>query len=139
MIWPLRWRTPRAVINAGVRRQLRGDIAGARRAYQRAIDTDNHHSKPAGLWWMGSLLHREGQHDDARWYFQRAVDSRHEAWAPRAAIDIGDILVAQGKTSRARRYYLTAIAYDSPSNPGGAVWARRARARLDAMLDQTND
>ncbi|MCP2286019.1 Tetratricopeptide repeat-containing protein [Promicromonospora umidemergens] len=84
---------------------------------------------------MGNLSRETGQHDEARSFFQRAVDSRHEAWAPRAATEIADMLVAQGKTSTARRYYLTAIAYDTPSN-AGAVWAQRARARLDAMLDQ---
>lgn len=138
MLWPLRWRTARAAITLGNRLDQRGDVDGARRAFQRAIDSGSHHGAPAGAWSIANLLRKRQDWDAARSFYQRAVDSRHEAWAPRAATDLADMLAERGYFEVPCTYYRQAIAYGDPANPG-AIWARRAQERLDALLARPRD
>jgi tetratricopeptide (TPR) repeat protein len=138
MLWPLRWRSARAAIALGDRLYRRGNTDGALRAFRRAMDTDSHHGAPAGAWWTANLLRRQGDQVAAQSCYQQAIDSRHEAWAPRAATDLADMLTEQGKTSLASTYYRQAIAYGDPTNPG-AIWARRAQQKLDALQAGTGE
>jgi tetratricopeptide (TPR) repeat protein len=138
MLWPLRWRSAQAAIALGNRLKNRGNTDGALRAFRRAMDTGSHHGAPAGAWWTANLLRHQGDQVAAQSYYQRAIDSRHEAWAPRAATDLADMLIEQGKTSLAATYYRQATAYGSPANPG-AIWARRAQQKLDALQAGTGE
>ncbi|MDG4788425.1 tetratricopeptide repeat protein [Micromonospora sp. WMMD1102] len=138
LLWPIRWRTPRAAIDLGDRLSSRGDLDGALRAFQRAMDSNDYHCRPGGAWWMANLLKRQGDRDAAQACYQRAIDSRHEAWAPRAATDLADMLIEQGHTAMACSYYQLAITYGDPANPD-SIWARRAQERLDALLARPDD
>ena len=138
LFWPIRWRTPRAAVDLGCRLRDKGDLTGARRAFQRAIDSGDHNGGPSGNWWLATMLRLQDDRDAARVHYQRAIDSRHEAWAPRAASDLADMMAEQGHGAVACSYYQIAISYGDPTDPG-AIYARRAREKLDALLAGPHD
>jgi hypothetical protein len=48
------------------------------------------------------------------------------------------MMAERGHTAVACSYYQIAISYGDPANPG-AVWARRAQQKLDALLARPHD
>jgi TolA-binding protein len=74
--------------NLGLQLAEQGDVAGARAAFQRAIDSGHADQAPMAAWNLGVLLAEQGDVAGARTAFQRAIDSGHAEWAPKAAASL---------------------------------------------------
>jgi predicted negative regulator of RcsB-dependent stress response len=126
----------------GLRLAKQGDVAGARAAYQRAIDSGHAEWAPEAAINLGVLLAEQTDvaylsslshlnrltlaavAASARAAYQRAIDSGHAEWAPRAAINLGVLLAKQGDVDGAWAAYQRAI------DSGHAEWAPKAAASL---------
>ena len=67
---------PRAAFNLGVLLEKQGDVAGARAAYQRAIDSGKPDYALMAAVNLGMVLGKQGDVAGARAAYQRAIDSR---------------------------------------------------------------
>jgi tetratricopeptide (TPR) repeat protein len=131
----LKWRGPRNAISLGERLHGVGDVDGARRAFQRAIDSGDVHGSPAGLWWMATLVRGVGDTAGATEFFQRAVESGHPTWSARAAIDLAALREQQGDITGAGVLYEWAVDSGDPTRSDGAnIWSRRAASKLEVLL-----
>ncbi len=94
--------------NLGLQLAEQGDVAGARAAYQLAIDSDHHDQAPRAAFNLGVLL-AEKDVAGARAAYQRAIDSGHAEWAPMAARNLGLLLSEHHDVAGARAAYQRAI------------------------------
>ena len=78
--------------NLGLQLAEQGDVAGARAAYQRAIDSGHVEWGPLAALNLGLLLDVQGDVAGARAAYQRAIDSGHAEWATMAAVNLGVLL-----------------------------------------------
>jgi predicted negative regulator of RcsB-dependent stress response len=85
------------------------DRAGARSAYQQAIDSGHADAAPKAAVYLGVLLAEQGDPAGARPAYQQAIDSGHADAAPLAAVNLGNLLAAQGDPAGARSAYQRAI------------------------------
>ena len=67
-----------------------GDPAGARTAFQRAVDSRDAEQAPAAAVDLGLLLAGQGDPGGARAAYQVAIDSGHEQFAPVAELFMGE-------------------------------------------------
>jgi Tfp pilus assembly protein PilF len=104
----------------GLRLAEQGDVAGARAAYQRAIDSGHPDAAPMAARYLGFLLAEQGDVAGARAAYQRAIDSGHPDAAPIATNNLGRFLAEQRDVAGARAAYQRAI--DS-GHPDAAPWA----------------
>jgi len=118
------------VFNLGNLLHQQGDIAGARAAYQQAIDSGDHEWAPKAVTNLGVLLAEQGDPDGARVAFQRAIDSGHADQAQRAAGNLGLLLAEQGDPDGARAAYQRAIDSDHTDH------ARKAAINLRRLTWQ---
>jgi predicted negative regulator of RcsB-dependent stress response len=102
-----------------------GDVAGAKSAYQQAINTGHPEVAPRAKGLLGTLLAKEGDISGAKAAFQQIIDSGHEL-APLAMVDLGRLLAEQGDVAGAKAAYQQAL--DSGDSEVAAM-ARRMLQR----------
>ena len=73
---------------AGVVVSVAGDSAGARAAYQIAVDSGRAEQAPMAAFDLGLLLAGRGDLAGARAAYQIAIDSGHAEYAPKAATNL---------------------------------------------------
>ncbi|HEY5016266.1 MAG TPA: Swt1 family HEPN domain-containing protein, partial [Streptosporangiaceae bacterium] len=110
-----------------------GDVAGARAAYQQAIDSGHADAAPLAACSLGRLLDNQGDLAGAHAAYQQAIDSGHRQAGPRAAGYFGALLARQGDVTGARAAYQLAI--DS-AEPDVAPWAA---SNLGDLLAEQGD
>jgi tetratricopeptide (TPR) repeat protein len=88
--------SPLAMLRLGELLEARGDVPGARQAYQRAMDSD--HSVYAGMsaFSLGKLLAGKGDLAGARIAYQRAIDGGHPDSGALAAVELSQLLTSAG-------------------------------------------
>jgi tetratricopeptide (TPR) repeat protein len=120
----------------------RGDVDGARAAYQVAIDSGHAEFAPAVWFNLGNLLVEEGDDEGARAAYQEAIDSGNPRQAGRAAVNLGNLLKRRGEEADAEQAYR--LAADLGNAKGslnlGALYAGQgrldeARAAFQAAAD----
>jgi tetratricopeptide (TPR) repeat protein len=121
------------VIKLGLRLAEQGDVAGARAAYQRAIDSGHADEAPRAAVNLGVLLKQQKDVAGAQAAYQRAIDSGHADYAPRAEANLGVLLKQQKDVAGAQAAYQQAI------DSGHADYAPRAEANLGVLLKQQKD
>jgi tetratricopeptide (TPR) repeat protein len=136
----LRWRNPADAVALGDDLRARGDIAGARAAFQRAIDSGDPDIAAAGAWWMGTLLRDAGDPAGAGEHYRRVIGSGHPTWSLRAGIDLADLLQAHGDPTGAVIFYRAVVDSADPAGAdGNDLWAHRAAVRLAVLLARQGD
>lgn len=120
-----------AAVEMGDLLRGQGDPAGARAAYQRAIDSGNKHAMID----MADLLRGDlGDADGARAWLQRAIVFGDNELALEATVDLGQLLMAfQRDAEGARAAFEHAISSRHPE------WAAAAMVSLAALLDRQGD
>ena len=98
-----------------------GDVAGARAAYQQAIDSGHADVAPAAAVGPGDLLREQGDVAGARAAYQQAIDSGHADLAPRPRSP-GRSARGAGRRGRAR-----GPPTSRPSTPGTPTGPRPPR------------
>ena len=106
-----------AAVELGVLLEEQGDVAGAKAAYQGAIDSGHADVAPLAAVNLGALLEAGGC-GGAEAAYQRAIDSGHADAAPMAAVNLGVLLERQGDVVGAKAAYQQAI--DSGHPDAGA-------------------
>ncbi len=124
---------PEVDIELGDRLKQHGDVAGARAAYQRAIDSQHADQAPRAARNLGLLLAEQGDAAGAKTAYQHAIDSQHADQAPRAASNLGNLLAEQGDVAGAKTTYQRAI------DSGHADWAPMAARNLGLLLAEQGD
>jgi tetratricopeptide (TPR) repeat protein len=112
---------------------VQGDVAGARAAYQMAIDSGNVEWAPMAAVNLGLLLAVHGDVARARAAYQVAIDSGHAGHAPEAAVNLGLLLEEQEDVAGARAAYQVAI------DSGHAEHVPEAAVRLGLLLEEQED
>jgi tetratricopeptide (TPR) repeat protein len=74
-----------AAVRLGELLEKQGNVAGARVAFQRALDSGHTEAAPKAAVSLGELLEKQGDVAGALAAFQWALDSGHVTWAPQAA------------------------------------------------------
>jgi tetratricopeptide (TPR) repeat protein len=110
-----------------------GDLAGARAAYQRAVDSGDASVVPMATVGLADALHKLGELDSARAAYQRVIDSGNADMAPKATVGLADVLRDLGDTDGARAAYQRAI------DSGDEDEAPRAAVGLGLMLQDLGD
>ena len=87
-------------------------MAGAKDAYQQAIDSGHADAAPTAAIDLGDLLAEQGDVAGAKDAYQLAIDSGHADEAPRAAVGLGLLLKEEGDVAGAK-----ASSRDSGSAP----------------------
>ena len=77
-------------------------MAGARAAFQRAIDSGHADQAPTAAFNLGYLLEKQGDLAGARAAYERAVKWEHAKVVGRAAFGLGMLLAEQGDAAGAR-------------------------------------
>jgi hypothetical protein len=83
-------------------RRWRG-VAGAKAAYQRAIESGHADAAPVAAFNLGLLLEQQGDGAGAKAAYQQTIDSGHAELAPRAAVSLGVLLEQHRGTWRVPR------------------------------------
>src|SRR2546421_604840 len=78
--------------NLGVLLAEQGDVAGAKAAYQQAIESEHADVAPWAAVNLGLLLAEQGDVADAKAAWQQAIESGHADAAPSAAFNLGLLL-----------------------------------------------
>jgi tetratricopeptide (TPR) repeat protein len=99
---------PRAALVLGFLLSKQGDVEGARKAYQQAIDSGNDDASMAAQA-LGPLLLESEDVDDARKAYKLAVEFGHNELASLAALNLGRLLEKQQNFEGARKAYQQAI------------------------------
>lgn len=108
--------------NLGLQLAEQGNLAGARAAYQLAIDSGHAEWAPMAALNLGLLLDAQGDVPGARGAYERVIDSGHGKWAPIAAVNLGTLLAEQGDLAGAQDAYQRAIdSDDADQRPTAAV------------------
>jgi len=122
-----------AALNLGLLLARQGDVAGARAADQRAIDSRNADVAPKAAFNLGLLLEQQGDLAGAQAAWQQAIDSRHPSAAPPAAFRLALLLEELRDLDGASAAYRQATDSDHPeAAPAAAV-------RLGALLENQGD
>jgi tetratricopeptide (TPR) repeat protein len=127
-------QAPKSALGLGLMLEEQGDVAGARTAYQQAIDSGHPEQAPKAAYSLGRLLLTErGDVAGARTAYQQAIDSGHPDAAPMAAYGLGLLLEEQGNVAGARAAYQQAIDSGHPDA------APMAAVNLGVLLKQQGD
>jgi tetratricopeptide (TPR) repeat protein len=130
---------PAAAYNLGQLLAEQGDVAGARTAYQQAIDSGHPDWAPEAAYNLGLMLRRQGDVTGARTAYQQAIDSGHREAAPTAGVGLGLFLAEQGDVAGARTAYQQAIdsghprlrrSHNKPSATLSSVVGKRKQVRV---------
>ncbi|HWE58491.1 MAG TPA: hypothetical protein VG228_02255, partial [Solirubrobacteraceae bacterium] len=70
----------------------KGDVEGAREAYQFAIDSGHSGFAPAAALSLGVLLGEQGDVEGARRVLRVVIDSGHKSAAPKAAVSLEPVI-----------------------------------------------
>ena len=122
-------QAPQAAYNLGLLLDRHGDVAGARTAYQQAIDSGHPDEAPPAAYRLGVMLEKHGDVAGARTAYQEAIDTGNPREAPPAAFQLGLLLVGQGEVAGARTAFQQAV--DS-GHPG---YAPESAFRLGLLLE----
>jgi hypothetical protein len=109
-----------------------GDVAGARAAYQLAIDS-HPDIGPRAAAYLGQMLAGQGDVAGARAAYLKAMDSGHLVMAGWAAWQLGQLLAGQGDVAGARACYQKAM------KSGNRDAAAQAAANLGLLLAEQGD
>jgi tetratricopeptide (TPR) repeat protein len=105
--------TPRTFLTLGQSLVERGDLAGARAAYQRAIDSGDRDVALRAATGLGALCLRTGDYDEARWAYENALDGYRETGDRRGEGDalagLGWADLETGQLDEAREHYEQAV------------------------------
>ncbi len=126
-------QAPMAAFNLGYLLEGQGDVAGARAAYQQAIDSSHPEFAPMATVNLGNLLAGQGDVAGARAAYQQAIDSSHPASAPMGVFALGLLLAGQGDVAGARAAYQQAI------DSGHPEFAPEAAVNLGNLLAGQGD
>jgi tetratricopeptide (TPR) repeat protein len=123
----------KAAFNLALVLEQQRDVAGAKAAYQVAIDSGHPEYSLNAALNLGVLL--AGQLDvlGARVAYQVAIDSGEAEWAPRAAYNLGLLLAGQMEVAGAR------VAYQVAIDSGDDEWAPKAAFGLGVLLEGQGD
>ena len=110
-----------------------GDLAGARAAFQAAIDTGHPEWAPDAMVWLGACLGHHGDHDGAKAAWQRAIAAGHRGHAAAARCRLGDLLLEEGDPAGAQ------AAWRSVIDAGDPEWAHVAYTDLVNVLRDIGD
>ena len=124
---------PMSIADLGFLLKQQGDVEGARRAFQQAIDSGHTHQAPRAAAQLGVLLAEQGDVEGARRAFQQAIDSGHAEAAGVAAANLGGLLAEQGDVEGARWAFQQAI------DSGHAEAAAAAAVNLGNLLAEQGD
>ena len=131
---------PKAAFNLGVLLAEQGDLAGAKAAYQRAIDSGHAEWAPKAAVNLGWLLEKQGDLAGAKIAYQRAIDSGHPKWAPHAAVNLGWLLEKQGDLAGAKAAWQRAIDSGQRAIDSGLPeWTPMAAFNLGLLLAEQGD
>ena len=119
---------PATAFNLGLMLAGRGDLAGARTAFQSVIASGHPQYAPAACRNLGVLLEGQGDQAGARLAFETAIDSSDAEQAPAAAYGLGLLLEGQGEHAGARAAFQSAI------DSGHAEYAPAAARNLGVLL-----
>jgi tetratricopeptide (TPR) repeat protein len=126
-------QAPQAAYNLGLLLDGQGDVAGARTAYQRAIDSGHPDEAPPAAYRLGVMLEKRGDVAGARTAYQQAIDTGHPGEAPPAAFQLGSLLAEQGDVAGAR------TAYQQVVDSGHPGYAPEAAFKLGVLLAGEGD
>lgn len=93
----------------------------ARRAWERAVESNDSDALPEAAVNLGVLYDRERQTEKARNLWQRAIQSDRPRFAAVAANNIGQSFRRQGNFEAARQAYLQAASFGQQSESGQAL------------------
>ena len=116
-----------AIYNVAVDLHDRGDLAGARAAYTRAIETRRPAVAPGAGYNLGLLLLEMDDPDGARRVWQHVIDDGDPDKAPKAAFNLARLLGDEGDVERSCETYELAVA------SGHAEVAPQAAVNLGQM------
>jgi tetratricopeptide (TPR) repeat protein len=122
-----------AAIDLGNLLDEQGDAEGARRLYQRAIDSNHPEAVALAARNLGEMLREQGDTEGARAAYQKAIDSNHPEHASVAALLLGLMLQDQGDTEGARSTLQRVVDLDDPGVTP-MVWSL-----LGTLLDEQGD
>ena len=109
-----------------------GAFAGARDAYQTALDSQIPELASIAAFGLGDLLALHGDLDAAHAYFLRVIEAGDPDHVPHAANSLGLLLASHGQTDAARTYYRHAI------DTGHLEAAARARQAIKDLTEPAN-
>jgi len=121
--------TPRSLIarfNFGTELRARGDLEGARREWEAALDISP--GEPGPLVQLATLAAVQGRYDDAdRWYREALArdPSLAQAW-----LNLGKLCELTGRAAEAAAHYRRALATAGPMAPEVAEQSQSALMRL---------
>jgi tetratricopeptide (TPR) repeat protein len=107
----------------------RGDVDGARAAFERAIDSGFTDVIAMAAFNLGLLEHSSGNLKAAIPAYRRAIDSGHPEFRPMSANNLGQIFQLLGRCEQARAAYKIAASSEDKKQ---VKFASRALAKLGA-------
>jgi uncharacterized protein YjbI with pentapeptide repeats/TolA-binding protein len=110
-----------------------GDIEGAGKAYQQAIDSGHADAAASAAMNLGILLHDAGDTEGARKAYQQAIDSGDTDAASTATIGLGRLLRDAGDVEGARK------AFQQAADSGHPDLAPRGATSLGMLLEDLGD
>jgi tetratricopeptide (TPR) repeat protein len=121
------------VNDLGIQLAKKGNIAGARAAFQRAIDSGDPESAPMAAVHLGSLLAEQNDVVGAWSAYQVAIDSGHRESTAKAGVNLGVLLAEQNDVAGARAAYQVAI------DSGHTESTAKATVNLGVLLVKLGD
>jgi tetratricopeptide (TPR) repeat protein len=138
--------------NLGSVLKAQGDLAGAKKYYERALEIDekalgpDHPNVARDINNLGSVLKAQGDLAGAKKYYERALEIDEKALGPdhpnvaRDINNLGSVLKAQGDLAGAKKYYERALAIDEkvygPDHPNVATYLNNLGGVLLALRDK---
>ncbi|NUT96214.1 MAG: tetratricopeptide repeat protein, partial [Saccharothrix sp.] len=113
--------------------ERRGDLRGARQAYQRLVDSARGDWAVLAARALATMLARSGDVDGAAGAYRLVVADGHRDWAAKAACELGGLLSRHGRNAAARDAYENAVNADHPE------WTPLAALELAGLLVDQGD
>ena len=112
-------RSPGAMVALALAKQ--GDTAGAKDAYQQAIESGDDDTAARASVFLGTLLHKHGDVTGARNAYLRVVDSRNADWAAPALTELLNLLRDEDDLEGTRAAHRRAVDTANPDAPYALV------------------
>jgi tetratricopeptide (TPR) repeat protein len=103
-------QAPVAAVGLGaLLHEKKGDVEGAKAAWQQAINSGHPRYAPLAMLSLGNLLRDQGDVDGAKAAYQQAINSGHPHYVPEAAVNLGALLRDQGDVDGAKAAWQQAV------------------------------
>ena len=122
-----------AAYHLGLSLEVKGDVEGARTAYQQVVDSGHPEYAPQAANKLGHLLQGQRDPEGAQAAYQEAINSGDPETAAVAASGLGYLLLMQGDVEGARAAYRRAIESGKPET------AAMTTNNLGHLLEEQGD